>query len=51
MDCKIDGIVLTLSLPVPTASRSSKDATLAFDDPFGYIDQIKGYARSEGETR
>jgi hypothetical protein len=31
--------------------KKFKDATLAFDDPFGYIDQIKGYAKSEGETQ
>ena len=24
---------------------------MAFDDPFGYVAQIKGYAHSEGETK
>ena len=50
MDCKIDGIVTDVKSASTYGFKKFKDATLAFDDPFGYIDQIKGYARSEGET-
>ena len=50
MDCKIDGIVTDVKSASTFGFKKFKDATLAFDDPFGYIDQIKGYARSEGET-
>ena len=51
MDCKIDGIVTDVKSASTFGFKKFKDATLAFDDPFGYIDQIKGYARSEGETK
>ena len=50
MDCKIDGVVTDVKSASTFGFKKFKDATLAFDDPFGYIDQIKGYARSEGET-
>ena len=50
MDCKIDGVVTDVKSASTYGFKKFKDATLAFDDPFGYIDQIKGYARSEGET-
>ena len=51
MDCKIDGIVTDVKSASSYGFKKFKDATLAFDDPFGYIDQIKGYAKSEGETQ
>lgn len=50
MDCKIDGVVTDVKSASPFGFKKFKDGSLAFDDPFGYIDQIKGYARSEGET-
>ena len=31
--------------------KKFKDGTLAFDDPFGYIAQIKAYAHAEGDTK
>ena len=51
MDCKIDGIVTDVKSASSYGFKKFKERTLAFDDPFGYIDQIKGYARSEGETQ
>ena len=49
MDCKIDGIVTDVKSASPYGFKKFKEGTLAFDDPFGYIDQIKAYAHSEGE--
>ncbi len=50
MDCKIDGIVTDVKSASSFGFKKFKDGTLAYDDPFGYIDQIKAYAHSEGET-
>jgi len=50
MDCRIDGVVTDVKSTSSYGFKKFKDATLAFDDPFGYIDQIKAYAHSEGET-
>ena len=50
MDCKIDGVLTDVKSTSSFGFKKFKDATLAFDDPFGYIDQIKGYAKSEGDT-
>jgi len=51
MDCKIDGVVIDVKSASPFGFKKFKDGTLAMDDPFGYVDQIKGYAYSEGETK
>jgi len=51
MDCKIDGIVTDVKSVSTYGFRKFKDGSLAYDDPFGYVAQIKGYAASEGETR
>lgn len=50
MDCRIDGVVTDVKSTSSYGFKKFKNATLAFDDPFGYIDQIKAYAHSEGET-
>ena len=50
MDCRIDGIVTDVKSVSTYGFRKFKDGTLAYDDPFGYIAQIKGYASSEGVT-
>ena len=50
MDCKIDGIVIDVKSASSFGFKKFKDGTLAYDDPFGYIDQIKAYAHSEGQT-
>ena len=51
MDCRIDGIVTNVKSTSTFGFKKFKEGTLAYDDPFGYIGQIKGYAHSEGETK
>ena len=51
MDCKINGIVTDVKSVSTYGFRKFKDGTLAYDDPFGYIGQIKGYAYAEGATK
>ncbi len=51
MDCKIDGVVTDVKSVSTFGFRKFKDGGLAFDDPFGYVSQIKGYARAEGQTK
>tara|TARA_R110002167_G_scaffold18168_1_gene68512 strand:+ start:495 stop:1379 length:885 start_codon:yes stop_codon:yes gene_type:complete len=50
MDCKIDGVLTDVKSSSPYGFKKFKDGSLINDDPFGYIDQIKGYAHSEGVT-
>ena len=51
MDCRIDGVVTDVKSASTFAFKKFKEGTLAYDDPFGYVAQIKGYAHSEGETK
>lgn len=51
MDCKIDGVVTDVKSASSYGFKKFKDGSLAFDDPFGYIDQIKAYAHSEGDRK
>ena len=51
MDCKIDGIVTDVKSTSVFGFKKFKEGTLAYDDPFGYVGQIKAYAHSEGETK
>jgi hypothetical protein len=51
MDCKINGIVTDVKSVSTYGFRKFKDGSLAYDDPFGYVAQIKGYAAAEGETK
>ena len=51
MDCSIDGVVTDVKSASSFGFKKFKDGSLAFDDPFGYIDQIKAYAHAEGETK
>jgi len=50
MDCKIDGVLTDVKSASPYGFKKFKDGSLLNDDPFGYVDQIKGYAHSEGDT-
>jgi hypothetical protein len=50
MDCRIDGVVTDVKSASTYGFKKFKNATLAYDDPFGYVDQLKAYAYSEGET-
>jgi hypothetical protein len=51
MDCKIDGVVTDVKSASSFGFKKFKDGSLVDDDPFGYIDQIKAYAHSCGETQ
>ena len=50
MDCKIDGLVVDVKSASSFGFKKFKDGTLAMDDAFGYVDQIKAYAHACGET-
>jgi hypothetical protein len=50
MDCKIDGVLTDVKSASPYGFKKFKDGSLVNDDPFGYIDQIKGYAHAEKTT-
>jgi len=47
MDCKIDGTLIDVKSTSSYGFKKFKDGTLINDDPFGYVDQIKGYAEAE----
>jgi len=51
MDCKIDGVVTDVKSASTYGFKKFKEGSVAYDDPFGYVAQIKGYAASEGETK
>ena len=49
MDCKINGTVVDVKSTTKFGMTKFENGTLAKDDSFGYIDQIKGYAHAEGD--
>lgn len=51
MDARVDGRLIDIKSTSSYSFKKFKDGTLAFDDPFGYIAQIKAYAHSEGDTK
>ena len=51
MDCKIDGVLTDVKSSSPYGFKKFKDGSLIDNDSFGYVDQIKGYAHAEGETK
>ena len=51
MDCKIDGIVTDVKSTTKYGLMKFKDGTLAANDDFGYVDQIKAYAHAEGDRK
>ena len=51
MDCKIDGTLIDVKSTSSYGFKKFKDGSLVNDDPFGYIDQIKGYAHAEDATK
>lgn len=51
MDARVDGRLIDVKSTSSYGFKKFKDGTLAFDDPFGYIAQIKAYAHSEGDTK
>jgi hypothetical protein len=51
MDCKIDGTVVDVKSTTAFGIKKFQDGTLAKDDDFGYVDQIKAYAHAEGDRK
>jgi len=51
MDCKINGTVVDVKSTTSYGMKKFKDGTLATDDAFGYVDQIKAYAHAEGDRK
>lgn len=51
MDCKIDGTLIDVKSTSSYGFKKFKDGTLMYDDPFGYIDQIRGYAHAENSKK
>jgi len=51
MDARVDGRLIDVKSTSSYGFKKFKDGTLAFDDPFGYIAQIKAYAHSEGDDK
>ena len=49
MDAIIDGVVVDVKSASSYSFKKFRNNTLAEDDPFGYIDQISGYAQAEGD--
>lgn len=49
MDCKIDGIVTDVKSASVFGFKKFKERKVPEDDQFGYVDQLKAYAHSEGE--
>ena len=49
MDCSIDDVVIDVKSASAYAFKKFKDGTLAMDDAFGYVDQIKAYAHACGK--
>jgi len=50
MDCKIDGVVTDVKSASSFGFKKFKEGKILNDDPFGYVDQIRAYAHSEGES-
>jgi len=51
MDARVDGRLIDVKSTSSYGFKKFKDATLAYDDPFGYVAQLKAYAHSEGDTK
>ena len=51
MDARIDGRLIDVKSTSSYSFKKFKDGTLAEDDPFGYVAQLKAYAHSEGDDK
>jgi hypothetical protein len=49
-DCVIDGVPVDCKSASPYSFNKFRDGTFTFDDPFGYIPQLSGYAHALGNT-
>tara|TARA_R110001632_G_scaffold59839_4_gene145319 strand:- start:13989 stop:14837 length:849 start_codon:yes stop_codon:yes gene_type:complete len=51
MDGRIDGTLMDVKSTSSYSFKKFKDGSLVDNDSFGYIDQLKAYAKSEGDTK
>ena len=51
MDCCIDGTLIDVKSASSFAFKKFKENTVEFDDPFGYVDQLKGYGAALKQDR
>jgi len=51
MDARIDNRLIDVKSTSSYSFKKFKDGTLAEDDPFGYVAQLKAYAHSEGDDK
>jgi hypothetical protein len=51
MDATIDGVTTDVKSASSYGFKKFKEGKLPYDDPFGYVGQIKAYAHSEGNSR
>ncbi len=51
MDCKIDGLTVDVKSTTKFGILKFRDGNMAEKDDFGYVDQLKAYAHSEGERK
>lgn len=49
IDCIIDGVLVDVKSASTRSFVKFKEGTLFNDDPFGYVGQLKGYARALGD--
>lgn len=49
MDCRIDGVVTDVKSASSYGFKKFKYGTVSENDDFGYVDQLRAYAHSEGE--
>jgi hypothetical protein len=50
MDAVIDGVPVDCKSASPFSYQKFADGTFTFDDPFGYVPQLSGYAHALGRT-
>jgi len=51
IDATIDGILVDVKSASPYAFEKFRSGAYLFDDPFGYVSQLSGYANALGKTR
>lgn len=51
IDARIDGVLVDAKSASPFGFRKFTSGEYLFDDPFGYIAQLSGYANAEGDKR
>ena len=50
-DCRIDGVLTDVKSASSYSFKKFKARKMPFDDPFGYVAQMKAYAHEDGDTQ